>query len=226
MKTLHVFFYLSLISLALSCGEAPVVFTEPLPKDRSEDPFFNPFYRGLFLCESDSAYLIIDHHLIYKEKAFLFEMTEEEIEDRSDIEMIGDQIYIKNLQQFFPYRFEDGFVRGDVVLRDTLFHIGPNAVAKYYKGHQILNIKLEEDRWETWILSLDQDQNLALLKTILPEDLEALETITPVENISTENKIQYRINPTAKELDEILRTKLLFESCDQFTRLLSGETIQ
>lgn len=69
------------------------------------------------------------------------------------------------------------------------------------------------------ILSKDEQGNLTLWITKLPEDLEQLKAITPVEDISTSEHTRYLISPNLAEFRKLLESKLIFEACDYFERI-------
>ena len=119
-----------------------------------------------------------------------------------------------------PTRIEDDSIyHSDFIHRDTLIYLGKDHVLKYFRGHMIINRKLADEKWEVMLLSLDEHLNLALSITSLPEEIEQLEEITPVQDLSTDDQVQYRISPTVIEFDELLQTQLIFQECDYFYRI-------
>ena len=205
--------------LIWSCNEPPIVFTEPQPTALSPSPYISPIYRGTFLCESDSSIVHVQARTIFKEKNYAIATTKTELEKVDGVKLKDGFIEINGWQKVEIKEVRGDSIFSDFLLRDTLFDLSPNQIIKSFRGHHIISKKLRAKDWEVIILSLDYDLNLRLSKTILPEDLEQLESITPVENISTESKTQYRISPTVMEFDEILKQKLIFEECDYFNRI-------
>ena len=202
-----------------SCGEPPVVFIEPQPQDLSAKAYFEPIYRGVFLCESDSAIVYVKAKTIHKEKNYNFKTTIEEIDSIHNAELIGDQLWIDGFEEPIPVEVEGDSVAGDIMFRDTLFEMGENQVLKFYRGHHILNKNLGGDKWEVLILSVDYGLNLRLYEAVMPEDLNKLEKITPVTDISTEEKNQILLAPTISEFKEIMQTQLVFQECDLYNRM-------
>lgn len=214
-------FAISLMITLWSCNDPPVVFTEPQPAGLLPDNFIIPIYRGTFFCESDSSVVHVHAKTIFKEKFYSIESTIEDLDGMEGVEVKDGKIEIKGWQDIEIKEMRGDSIFTDFVLRDTLFNLGPKQILKPYKGHYVISKQLNRNDWEVNILSLDYDLNLRLSKTVLPEDLERLEAITPVEDISTESKTQYRISPTMMEFDQILRQKLIFEECDYFIRIQS-----
>ena len=215
----HFSIFIAFILLAIGCGEPPVVFQETQPKDLNARAYFEPIYRGIFLCESDSAFVHVHAKTIHKEKNFKFSTTRAEIDSIQHAELVDDKIWVDGYKEPIPVRVEGDSVFGDVVLKDTLFNLGKDQVLKYFRGHHILNKKISGEKWEVLILSIDYDLDLRLSEAVMPDDLGKLEKITPVKDISTEEKDQILLAPTVTEFREILRKQLIFQECDLYTRM-------
>ncbi len=207
-----------LVLLQFSCTEPPVVFMGPQPEGINPGQFIDMIYRGTFLCESDSALVHVKGRMIYKEKAYSFSISPQEIQEADGVDLIGDQMVVPDWPEPIPVTVTDSMVYGNVVLRDTLFDMGPGEILKYHKGHLVLNKKITDEKWEVMILSLDLDLNLRLSVAEMPDDLKQLKKITPVKDISTEDQEQILLSPTYLQFDEILRQRLIFEECDVFQR--------
>lgn len=209
---------LFLCFFAISCMEPPIVFEEAQPATVPAESQINLLYRGFYFCESDSALVYINKTTVYKEKLFDFAITIDEVDLIEELSFVNGKLYFEDDPSPLPTHVNGDTISSQINLRDTLFDLGPKSVLKYYKGHQILNNQLGPEKWEVNILSLDENLNLKLYSTTLPKDLEALEKLTPVKDISTEQQIQFKIKPTEMEFGEILKQELIFQECDLFTR--------
>lgn len=212
-----------IVLLGLQCSP-PIVFTEPQPRDTESQARFEFHYQGNFLCSSDSSLVVINNGTVYKEKSFTFVATKAELEDSGRILYEGDAIYVD--QSSLPIEVlyqDDSLLAGNLILRDTLFQVGPNQVLKYFKGYEILNIKTTNNQWDVWLLEQDYYGNLVLSRTILPEDILDLKSITAVKDLSTSDLTQYQLSPSKIEFRKLLSKKLIFESCDHFERV--GRTV-
>ena len=199
--------------VAASC-QPSVVFKEAQPRDVEERVAFDPHYQGVFYCGSDSTWVFLTTTTLYKEKLFSLSL------DKSDPEQ--DITEVKKLGHHVTIDYEDdSTMLYTVTLRDTMFNISPEHVLKYYRGHYILNRQLSAGNWEVKTLLMDDGGNLSLSETKLPQDMADLEAITPVEDISTERQEQVRIDPTRIAFKRLLRTRLIFEECDYFERVLA-----
>ena len=208
-----VLFCFGLGAVVVAC-QPSVVFKEAQPKDVEQRPAFDPHYQGVFYCSSDSTWVFLTSTTLYKEKLFSLSLDKSDPEqDIEEVEKLGHHVTI-------DYE-DDSTMLYTVTLRDTLFSMSPQHVLKYYRGHYILNRQLSEGNWEVKTLLMDDGGNLSLSETKLPQDLSVLEEITPVEDISTERQEQIRIDPTRIAFKKLLRTRLIFEECDYFERVLA-----
>ena len=218
MKQLMYLGILLLLTIG-ACTEPPVVFTEAQPQGLPAEPYINMVYRGTFFCESDSATVHIKARTIHKERLYAFSIPKAEVDTMQDATLEDSVLVIKGFEESIPVEIINDTLYADIMIRDTLFEMSSKQILKYYKGHQVISKELGPEKWEVIILSLDGDMNLRLSEAILPADLEALEEITPVEDISTEEQIQIRVSPSYLEFGEILQKQLIFQECDLFTRM-------
>lgn len=219
MKNTSIFLALGIFLILGACSP-PVVFTEPQPDVVPELKQFSPAYQGLYFCTGDSSTVRVSSTTIWKERLLQLNTTVKDIEETDGVYLDGDLLYIKETNT--PVKIEyldEERITGELLLSDTLFQIGNKQVLKEYRGHQILSTKMSNRNWAVQILSKDEDGNLSLWTTKLPEDLESLEMITPVEDISTEDTKRYRISPNIAEFRKLMETKLIFEACDYFEKI-------
>lgn len=208
-----------LLFLLYGCMEPAIVFKEPQPEGAKLERFISPIYRGTYFCSSDSSIVYVKPKSVHKERAYSFEVPLLELDTIKEAELVGNTLYLEGFEEPIPVDIIQDTVYAEVLLQDTLFEIGPTNILKSFNGHQILNKRMDQDRWEVLILSLDDQLNLWLSAVILPEDIAVLEAITPVEDISREDQAQFRIAPSAMEFEEILKQRLIFVECDMFTRI-------
>ncbi|MEL6655932.1 MAG: hypothetical protein AAFP77_07555 [Bacteroidota bacterium] len=219
MKRNHIFFSLILMIGLGSCAP-PVVFTEPQPDVLQESETFDPTYQGHYFCTGDSSVVRISPTTIWKERQIKLNTTLDDIENTDGVYLDGDLLYIEETDTPVHIEFlDDGRVGAEFTISDTLFEIGHRQVLKLYRGHQIMSSKISNRNWAVQILSKDEVGNLSLYNTKLPEDLQSLEEITPVEDISSEEVQRYRLSPNIAEFRKLLESKLIFEACDYFERI-------
>ncbi len=210
---------LTLVTISWYACVPPVVFSEPQPKGYNPQNSFPIYYRGTFLCDSDSSIVHIHGKTIFKEKEYELAATLEEIDSTPEIRLDGYNLYVEDFDQPFPINVVGDSVFGKMAVRDTLFQLGEKNVLTQFRGHQILNKKMSNGDWEVLILSMDYEFDLALSMAALPEDLDRLKEITPVTDLSQGDTLQFKISPTVYEFSQILDEELVFETCDYFKRI-------
>lgn len=205
----------------LNSCEPPVVFVEPQPVDTESISSVPESYMGTYWCKTDSVSLYIDDKAFVKIKELLVSMTAEEIDADPDLELQDGKIYVRGWEQSFPLENKGDTIISTIIIKDTLFIIGPEQVLKPFKGHLILNTKLEENAWGVLVVSHKGEGILSLEHAELPENLSVLDSITPVETLAKKDDIetQILIRPTKDEFDRILKNRILFDaSCNEFVR--------
>ena len=213
-------FSVVLLLVTLFACESKLVFTEPQPPETETMERFEEAYWGNYFCDSDSAIITVEPTMIHQWKYLNFRISNQQIAEDENILFIGENLYIDGYDGCFIYRIQNDTVYASLPIRDTLFRLDdPNIRLKSYNGHQVLNFKLKNKKWEAIILSLDKDGALGVQLATLPKEVEALAKITPVTNISTEDKEQYIISPTLLEFDEIIDQELVFETCHYYPKV-------
>ncbi|MEL6926658.1 MAG: hypothetical protein AAFO94_21640, partial [Bacteroidota bacterium] len=125
-----------LLLLFFSC-EAPIVFSEPQPQGFDRQVSFDVFYRGTFLCDSDSSIVFVKSKTLYKEKYFPFAIAIEDIATEEGLRLEGNYLYVEELDAHLPARVKGDSAYAELVVRDTLFRVGKDQVLTRYRGHQL-----------------------------------------------------------------------------------------
>ncbi|MCR9286950.1 hypothetical protein OAF63_00500 [Saprospiraceae bacterium] len=214
--------YLSfvLLFMGIIACEQPIVFSEPQPERIPPSLSFHLPFRGTFFCEEDTSVVHVHNNCIFKEKVWQFDLLQENLDSLQDLQLINGQLFSDFYDSFLDTKIlPNGSYRGTLVVRDTFFQIGKKEVLKYFRGYQVLNKYNRSGDWEIWLLGLDEYLNLTLHKTVLPEDLNKIKEITPLEDISTSEKKQYRMKPTIIEFSDLLNSRLIFEACGYYERI-------
>lgn len=210
------------IGFSTSC-QPPVVFGEPQPVGTEPLLAIPNDYQGIYWCKVDSASLIVDSQAFIKRKEFLIKLTKAELDSSRDLQLKNDRLFVSDWGSSFPIEMKGDTITSNIVLRDTLFLLGKEQLAKPFKGHLILNTKLDENAWGVTVVSLKAHGLLSIAYADMPEDLTGLDAITPVRTLSEDNerKIQIFITPTKDQFDQIMHQGILFEgTCTEFERII------
>lgn len=218
MNKLIYLFSIGFVAITLGGCEPEISFTEPQPAENGAKEKFKSKFRGTFLCVEDSSILHI-------KKTTLVQNWHFEVESEQD-----SIINIKNSIGDFKYDADDedlvikvnkDSTRYVIDYRKTIFNISTSSILKYEKGIYFLNTEKTGGNWDVKILHFDTDGSLLLRDLELSkEDLEKLKTITEVEvKKDVDGDItEYKLQPTPKELKEILKSGL-FEEGERFVRI-------
>ena len=212
----------ALLGILHSC-QPPVVFGEPQPVGTGEISSIPRSYQGIYWCKVDSASLFVDDKAFIKRKEFLVTLTNEEIEADPELQLQNDRLYVNSWGQSFPTEKKGDTVISSIIVRDTIFAIRPEQILKPFKGHLILNTKLDENIWGVLVVSHKGEGILSLARAELPENLSGLDSITSVRTLAKKDntETQILIRPTKEEFERILQNRLLFDaSCTEFERII------
>jgi len=219
------FALLSSILMVAACTP-PVVFDQPYPIGEEDLEVLPPSYTGTFICESDSNLLIIDQHEITLRKENYFLMPLKDVEERPDCNIDGEEMYVEGRAECIPLEFvNDSLVKGFVEEYDTLFAMAPGSVARMYKGHVVLSQELNDGQWAVSLLSLESNSDITYRAITDKTRIKNVGKITSMENITTkeDKNDRYKIKPTMKQFDELLRDEKVFIECEYLTRVIAVE---
>ncbi len=211
--------------ILISC-QPPVVFGESQPANVQPLSKIPREYQGIYWCKIDSALLFIDDRTFIKRKEFLIKLTKAEIDSSYDLELQNGRLYVNDWGSSFPTKEKGDTIISKVIMLDTIFSIGKEQILKPFKGHLIMNTKLDERAWVVLVVTHKGEGLLSLARAEIPENLVQLDSITPVRILSEpqEERTQIYITPTAEQFGRILDRGLLFDaSCSEFERIIPLE---
>ncbi len=175
-------------------------------------------YRGIYWCDIDSANLLVNKNSIYKSKLFDVAISNQEIDSTKELTYNNGQLFYGTQYESFPATQRNDTVYSKIILIDTIFlNKKTTHVLKYYKGHLILNNKIDENLWEVKIISKTENGYLNLSRVDYPENLTNLDSLTTVKRVEDTYREQIIITPTKAEFDQILNSKIIFgNTCQEF----------
>lgn len=213
------------VGLLFAC-QPSVIFGEPQPADTEPLSEIPRDYQGIYWCKVDSVSMFVDDHAFIKRKEFMIKLTKAEIDSSNDLELRNGRLFVSDWETDFPADEKGDTVISKIVIRDTIFSIRDEQILKPYKGHLIMNTKLEDNAWAVLVASHKGAGLLSLARAEIPENLEQLDSITALKKLTESNDFQKQIyiTPTAKQFGYILERGVLFDtSCSEFERIIPLE---
>ncbi len=215
MKYLWAF---SIFLYLFSC-EPGVVFEKAMPPDVPPLQNIPTQFMGAYLCESDSSRIYIFDHLAFKESHFEFITTIDKIMGTEDCAILDGGLYLPGRDECVPFNYLSAdSINATVYDIDTLFNFRDFEVAKMHKGNLFLNQLDNQNNWITWILSPEPKGELLLKFIDIPDKILSVESITDdyTTRITSNDQVQYIINPTLAQFERILDKDLTI-ACERLT---------
>lgn len=199
-----------------TCGP-DVKFTEPQPKGISNLKYIPKEYHGRFKHNSDSTFISIDSFSVSKEwrstEYIQHDSLEKELKmsiNRDTNLVITDKLLLNNAFSSIALSIKMGKDSAKVRIKgyESLFVISDSQYIRSYKDYCFLNIKTKDGLWFVKTIRLN-GIFLDYSDLIDSRDVEKIFKVNRVYSIKdTSNKvIEYRLNPTRKEVRKILRKK-------------------
>lgn len=190
-------------------------FSSPQPEGEQDLAKFKRSFRGYYLCVSDSSVLTISKNSIVQNWYF-----EVEVDSIKGNKKVVDDIKVTSENNDLVIKGADS---SHVVVDYTkeIFSFKKDEILRYNEGIYYLNSKSGNGSWQVHVLHFDDEGLLMLTELELGEnDLEAIKKITAVnEETDVDGKvIEYRIQPTEKELSQIIGSGM-FEIGEKFVRI-------
>lgn len=212
--------------LALTTCGPDVKFVEPQPQGGPNLSSIPKLYHGNFKNQSDSTYLIIDSFSIKKEWRTTEWVNCDSLEKELKIPInsdttlqINDKLMLDKLAELtLAINLIDDSAKVRVMGSEILFAVSDSQLVRTYKRFCFLNFGTKDGYWQVKTLRLDGDlldfSELIDSKDI--EDFNDLTRITTITDTVSGKIVEYRLNPTHRELRRILREKKLENSYKRF----------
>lgn len=218
MNRLFHFLSLLLVVITIVGCEPEMSFTEPQPSGKTAKEKFKSKFRGQYLCVEDSSILNITKTKIVQNWHFVLQSEGDSI---TDIKQITGDFNHNAEEKELVIKVNEDSTQYVIDYTKTIFSISPSSLLKYEKGIYFLNSKKTSHTWNVKIVHFDSDGSLLVRDlSLYKEDLEKLERLTElqVEKDVDGDITAYKLQPTRKELREILKSGL-FEEGERFVRI-------
>jgi hypothetical protein len=220
MKVMRIFIMLCIVTV-VSCTP-PVVFDQAYPSDKENLKSIPKQYQGAFICESDSALVVITDHIITLHREHFFNTKIKYVEEREECKIVDDKMYVSGRLECIPITMvNDSMVRGTFQETDTLFFMEKGSVARLYKGHLVINQEIKHKEWAISLLSPENGGDITYKAITEKTKIKNVSKVTHTTEITVNKgkKPRYKIRPTMKEFDELLTDDKVFIECDYLTRV-------
>jgi hypothetical protein len=215
--------YLLIIPLLISC-DPTVVFLEPQPAGKRDLKSFPSRYRAAYLENDDSSIFIVQaERILEKHEEYLADPVQEILED-DELELTGDSLFMKDMNQVFPVLRKNDSVFGHIVLYDTVFDIlGEGKLRKQGKNY-LLNIP-GDSLWIVLKLNFAASGNAYLCDIDYENEMDLIRKHCHVETLLNKegDPKKYILAPTRREFRTLLKLQT-FTDTAAYTRIPDQDT--
>ena len=207
--------------MVMSCTP-PVVFEQAYPSDQDDLKSIPKHYQGAFICESDSALIIISDYNITLHRSHFFDTKIKHVEEREECKLVDDKIYISGRLECIPISVvNDSMVRGVFQETDTLFVMQKGSNARLYNGHLVINQEIKPKEWAISLLTPEDAGNITYKAITSETQIKNVVSVTHATDITTDTdkSPRYKVRPTMKEFDALLADEKIFIECEYLVRV-------
>lgn len=202
------FILLGLIAIAfLGCQER-IMFSEPQPSDKKDKNNFKRGYRGTYLNLSDSSLLVIEPTIVYQNFNAKVVIHIDEIQENGITKIDSNSFEFELFNGDIQHHLKGDSLFIHYSLNDTIFQLSDQQILRVHKGNYFLNYNVGPNAYEVKLMQLNSAGILEISELLVQsnklEDLNQVLKLPELENDSVEIK-HVRINPTKKELKDIVR---------------------
>ncbi|MEA2106383.1 MAG: hypothetical protein U9P82_06635 [Bacteroidota bacterium] len=201
-------FILFLILFFVSCSPY-IWFQSPQPEGRKNLDTFPNELIGKYVSVSDSSIIIINSDKVIKQYHEKLMMSNTEFYEETGDSIAKDTSFLFTDNWHIKMKAFGDSVKVFSWKDETLFQISDDQLLREYKGYYFLNTKDTNNLWKVEILRQAKD-TLEYDDILKKEDIDKIKSITAVKEIkdTTREKItRYYLNPSKRELREILKTR-------------------
>jgi len=215
------FLIVVVLTLFMSGCEPGLVYEKAVPPGLDNLTEIPELYQGSFLCNTDSTRVYVTDKAIIEEYYHQFVTSIDKIDESENCVIVGRGIHFKDQQVCVPFEYiSDRLVTGKIYKVDTLFSISPKQVLRTYKGHLFFNYQMPQGNWVATMLTPTDDAGFKLRLLDMNEDVTKIEATSAQVKTKElkDDKIQYIINPTLVEFDNIMEAPNR-TACEKFIRI-------
>jgi hypothetical protein len=204
----NLFWLLSFIILQ-SCDYG-ILYEVPQPGNSKNLDAFPVSIMGHYINDSSKNSLVILKNQVIKISNYDLAVSKNEIDTSKEGKLIGDSLYLSDMNEVIPVKIKNDSVFGIMPQRDTVFRISELNLLRKYKDDLFLNLQCSDSSWQVIRLTGLATGEIEFSIVNNKVDLEKLDRITKVQVVKdkSDSLINYKINPTRKEFLRLIKDGL------------------
>lgn len=209
MRSQNLLICLSVLAILQSCDYG-ILYEVPQPGNSKNLKAFPVSIVGHYINDSSKNSLVILKEQVIKISNYDLAVSKNEIDTSKEARLIGDSLYLSDMNEVIPVKIENDSVFGIMPQRDTVFRISELNLLRKYKDDFFLNIQCSDSSWQVIRLTGLATGEIEFSIVNNKVDLEKLDQITKVQVVKdkSDSLINYKINPTRKEFLRLIKDGL------------------
>ena len=210
--------------LLLQSCEYGILYDQPQPGGIENLNNFPQKLIGKYCDDSSNVDIVIEKNRVIKISYYDIEASKAEIDTLKDCKLIGDSLFLGDVQQFIHVDIINDSVFGVLTTPDTLFTISQFNILRKLKSDYFLSLIHESGNWQVIRLRQFKKENIEF--SVIPQsvDFDKLNSITPIEQLKDHNDsiLNYKVSPTFKQFEGMIRQGL-FNKSEVYHKVKSGK---
>ena len=204
--------YPLLIIMLLAC-DPTVLFLEPQPEGKKDLKSFPATAMGTYMELDDSSiHIVAGSFVLERYEETIADIADDILEDE-DIELIGENLHLKEMDLTFPVTLKNDSIFGHVVIYDTLINLLKGSKLRKLGRDYFLN-QSNDSLWIVFKLNFEKSGYTYLCDIDHETEMEIFEKYSNVDTEKNDqgNPMKYFLSPTRKELKTLLKLETFTDS--------------
>lgn len=209
LKKIPVFLSFITIVIMQSCDYG-ILYQTPQPGNTKNLKKFPSSLIGKYRNDSSKVTVLITKNRVIKINEYDIAASRVEIDTMTDCKLIGDSLYISDINASVHVDLTTDSVFGILKQPDTLFIISKDNILRNLNDEYFLNLKHDSDYWQVVRLCYKKNEFIEFSVVTHKTGYDVINDLTPVRTIKNENDsiLNYHINPKINELKSIIEAGL------------------
>jgi hypothetical protein len=212
-----------IFSFLLQSCDYGILYDQPQPVAIKNLNEFPEKIIGKYYDDSTNVGIVIETKRIIKITTYDIAVSKAEMDTLPDCKLVGDSLYLVDLQQFIPVNQTNDSVFGKLSSPDTLFTISHFNVLRKMKKNFFLSIMHESGNWQ--VIKLSKLKKSGIEFSVIPQSInfDQLNNITPIDQLKDHNDsiLNYKITPSREQFETLIN-KGFFNKSEIYYKARSG----